>query len=95
VKLCDRVPPNTTYIPNSTVLFTSGNTTNLTDTNGDSDGGEFLPSGNNTAVPCPGLNSNGTALVNLAPSPSQLPNATGPGTPLNSYGFIRFRVTVN
>ena len=94
VKLCDRIPPNTIYIPNSMVLFTSGNTTNLTDNNTDSDGGEYLASGDATAVPCPGTNSNGTVLVNLARSPNQLPNATAPGSPTNAYGFIRFRVTI-
>ena len=95
VKLCDRVPINTTYISNSIVLFTSGNTTNLTDTNFDNDGGEYLSVGDSTAVPCPGTNNNGTLLVNLARSPSQLPNATAPGTPTNAYGYIRFRVTIN
>lgn len=94
VKLCDRVPEGTDYVPESMVLFTNGATSNLTDTNIDSDGGEFLPAGNNAAVPCPGTNNNGTITVNIAPSPNQLPNATSPGTPLDSFGFIRFRVTV-
>jgi uncharacterized repeat protein (TIGR01451 family) len=95
VNLCDRVPTGTTYIPNSMILFTSGNTSTLSDTNTDGDGAQFLPINNNTAVPCPGVNSNGTLLVNLAPSPIQLPNATSPGTPTNAYGFLRFRATVN
>ena len=94
VKLCDRVPNGTNYIPNSMVLFTNSATSNLTDNNTDDDGGEFLLAGNNMSTPCPDANSNGTVLVNLAPSPAQLPNATGPGTPTNSYGFIRFRATV-
>ena len=94
VKLCDRVPDGTDYVPESMVLFTNGSTSNLTDTNIDSDGSEFLSAGNNAAVPCPGTNSNGTVLVNLAPSPDQLPNATGPGTPTDAFGFIRFRATV-
>ncbi|MEL7355426.1 MAG: DUF11 domain-containing protein [Cyanobacteria bacterium J06560_6] len=94
VMLCDRVPENTDYITDSMVIFTDGNTSNLTDTDTDNDGAEFLAIGDNTAVPCPGTNDNGTVSINLAPSPSQLPNATGPGTPGNSYGFIRFRVTV-
>ena len=94
VKLCDRVPDGTTYIPESMVLFTNSATSNLTDTNTDGDGSEFLLAGNNVAVPCPGNNNDGTVLVNLAPSPNELPNATGPGTPTDAYGFIRFRVIV-
>ena len=94
VKLCDRVPDGTDYVPESMVLFTNSSTSNLTDTNIDSDGSEFLSAGNNAAVPCPGTNNNGTVLVNLAPSPNQLPNATGPGTPTDAFGFIRFRATV-
>ena len=94
VKLCDRVPNGTDYVVESMVLFTNGSTSNLTDTNFDSDGAVFLAAGNNAAVPCPNTNSNGTVLVNLAPSPNQLPNATGPGTPTDSFGFIRFRATV-
>jgi len=92
VKLCDRLPTGSTYRSNSLVLFTNGSTSDLTDSS-DGDNGEFVPSGSPTVnVPCPGSNTNGTVLVNLAPSPDQLPNATGPGTPSNAYGFIRFRV---
>ena len=94
VKLCDRVPEGTDYVPESMVLFTNSSTSNLTDTDIDTDGGELLVAGDNTGVPCPGSNTNGTVLVNLAPSPALLPNATGPGTPTDAFGFIRFRATV-
>lgn len=95
VKLCDRIPDGTTYVNDSMVLFTNSSTSNLSDTNTDGDGAEFLPIGDASPVPCPGTNDDGTVLVNLAPSPDQLPNATGPGTPTNAFGFIRFRVTVD
>ncbi len=95
VKLCDRIPNGTTYVNDSMVLFTNSNTTNLSDTDTDGDGAEFLPIGDATPTPCPGANNEGTVLVNLAPSPDQLPNATGPGTPTDAFGFIRFRVTVD
>lgn len=36
---------------------------------------------------CHGSNSHGAVVVNLG----TLPNATAPGTPTNSYGFVRFR----
>ena len=95
VLLCDRIPDRTTYVPNSMVLFTSSVTSNLSDTNTDSDGGEFSSVGGSSGLPCDDVDTGGTVVVNLAPSPSQLPNATGPGTPTNAYGFIRFRVTVD
>ncbi len=95
VLLCDRIPTGATYIPESMVLFTSSVTSNLTDTNTDGDGGEFLSAGDPTVLPCTEADTGGTIVVNLAPSPAQLPNATGPGTPTNAYGFIRFRITVD
>ncbi|MEO1509858.1 MAG: DUF11 domain-containing protein [Cyanobacteria bacterium J06633_23] len=95
VLLCDRIPTGATYIPESMVLFTSSVTSNLTDTNTDGDGGEYLSVGDPTVLPCTESDTGGTVVVNLAPSPTQLPNATGPGTPTNAYGFIRFRVTVD
>ncbi len=96
VNLCDMVPSDTTYVPGSLELVIgSGVTTGLSDAS-DGDSGEFLSVGNAPAVPCPPVpNSNGAVVVNLAQSPAQLPYATGPGTPMNSYGYIRFRVTVN
>ncbi|WP_242045808.1 MULTISPECIES: beta strand repeat-containing protein [unclassified Calothrix] len=41
----------------------------------------------NTTIP----NTNGAVVVNLG----DVPNATAPGTPTNSYGFVRFRAQVN
>jgi len=95
VLLCDRIPDGATYIPDSMVLFTNSVTSNLSDSDIDNDGAEFLPIGDPTALPCNQADTGGTVLVNLAQSPDQLPNATGPGTPTNAYGFIRFRVTVD
>ena len=40
---------------------------------------------------CSGSNDSGIIVVDL----SNLPNATGEGSPANSYGFIRFRVSVD
>ncbi len=42
-------------------------------------------------VGCGGTNTNGAIVVDL----SDIPRATGEGTPINSYGFIRFRAVVN
>jgi hypothetical protein len=62
---------------------------------GDGDRGQFFPAGvePNTVYPkinCGGTNTNGAVVVNLG----DLPNATTPGVPANSYGFIRFRAQV-
>lgn len=47
-------------------------------------------------MPLPGAsNTNGVVCVNIVTTPATLPYATGPGVPPNSYGFIRFKVTVN
>ncbi|MGC1217498.1 MAG: SdrD B-like domain-containing protein [Phormidesmis sp.] len=42
-------------------------------------------------INCGGSNDNGAIVVDL----SDIPNATGEGTPANSYGFIRFRVAID
>ena len=42
------------------------------------------------SIDCGGPNTNGAIVVDM----SDVPNATGDGTPSDSYGFIRFRVTI-
>jgi uncharacterized repeat protein (TIGR01451 family) len=61
-------------------------------------GGYYFPAGvdPSTAFPgrtvsCGGTNTNGAIVVDL----SDIPHATGEGTPISSYGFIRFRAAVN
>ncbi|AFZ02866.1 hypothetical protein [Calothrix sp. PCC 6303] len=69
----------------------NGVTESLTNTK-DGDTAEYLapgidPVSKYPAIKCDGSNTNGVVVVNLG----NLPNATAPGTPINSYGFIRFR----
>ncbi len=77
----------------------NGNTESLTNIN-DGDGAQYFPPGvepstvyndpsnpSKKVVDCGGANINGAIVVNL----DDLPNATAPGTPIGSYGFIRFR----
>ncbi|MGJ5672308.1 MAG: SdrD B-like domain-containing protein [Nostochopsis sp.] len=57
----------------------------------DGDFAQYFPPGEDPktvypSVNCSGANTNGAIVVNLR----DLPNATAPGTPTNSYGFIRF-----
>ncbi|MBF2062812.1 MAG: hypothetical protein IGS39_00020 [Calothrix sp. C42_A2020_038] len=58
----------------------------------DGDAAEYLapgiePNSKYPGIKCDGTNTNGVVVVRLG----NLPNATAPGIPLNSYGFIRFR----
>ncbi|WP_181357687.1 beta strand repeat-containing protein [Stenomitos frigidus] len=102
INLCDLVPTNSTFVPNSfsgapesginlTIGATSTNLTNVPD----SDEGQFFNPGATPSVSCAAANTNGAVVVNVVKSPANLPNATAPGTPTNSYGFIRFRARVN
>ena len=87
-------------------LSFNGTTTFLTNMN---DGDEIADSGGNDngiggyyfgpgidpaatlpGIDCGGPNTNGAVVVDM----SDVPNATGDGTPSDSYGFIRFRVTI-
>ncbi|NJN14004.1 MAG: hypothetical protein HC815_41485, partial [Richelia sp. RM1_1_1] len=68
-----------------------GNTESLTNVK-DGDAAQYFPPGvePSTVYPnikCDGTNTNGAVVVNL----QNLPNATAPGTPNTSYGYIRFR----
>ncbi|MBW4471443.1 MAG: DUF11 domain-containing protein [Stenomitos rutilans HA7619-LM2] len=102
ISLCDLVPSNSTFVPGSfsttpesginlTIGSTSTNLTNVPD----SDGGQFFNPGATPSVSCSATNTNGAVVVNVVKSPATLPNATAPGAPNNSYGFIRFRARVN
>ncbi|MGA9377731.1 MAG: NEW3 domain-containing protein [Phormidium sp.] len=94
VNICDGIPVNTTFIPDSFApnsgmqLNLAGATSVLTNVQ-DSDIGRFfsplapLPSGN----PCADQsNSNGSVLFNF----NQIPNASG-----SNFGFVRFRVRID
>lgn len=60
----------------------------------DIDRGQFFPPGTPLPTACSGTNSNGSVVVNVVTQPNTLPPAIAPGTPFNSYGFIRFRTKV-
>lgn len=75
--------------------------TNVSDT---PDRGQFFAPGTSAPAACnsssfttpvPGSsNVSGAVVVDVVKSPTNLPKATAPGTPANSYGFVRFRVRV-
>lgn len=80
-------PTNSTLVANKIAL------TNATD----ADTGEFVPAATLLpATPCGGstANLNGALLINHG-ALVVVPAATGSGLPINSYGFVRFRVQVN
>lgn len=69
----------------------NGNTESLTNDR-DGDFAQYFPPGNEPSsvypkIKCDGANTNGAIVVDL----DNLPNATAPGTPNSSYGFVRFR----
>lgn len=67
----------------------------------DGDVAQFYPPGTSLPVFCnSGVNTTGAITVNLGQGATSsaggsLPNATTPGTPTTSYGFIRFEVRTN
>lgn len=77
---------NSTSLPTAPTVY-------LTNT-ADTDRGQFFPPGTPLPAACSGSNSNGSVVVNVITMPNTLPPAIAPGTPSNSYGFIRFRVRV-
>lgn len=97
LNICDMVPEKTTYQTgtDSIQLSFNGASTTFTNAPGD-DKGEFsatVPSG--PGITCPTDNGNGGILVKVVESPDVVENATAAGTPNNSFGFVRFKVTVD
>lgn len=93
VRICDLIPENTTYVAGSLQLSQGTDVAaTLTDGTGD-DAGENFAVGVTPGAPCDrGINTDGGILVQV---PGNVANATAPGTPAGSYGFIRFTVTVD
>jgi trimeric autotransporter adhesin len=75
------------------ILFNQGTTTGSLSNIGDGDIGQYLAPGISIGSVYPslgnscGTNDNGAIVVNLG----TIPKADGPGSPPNSYGFVRFR----
>ena len=107
VLMCDFVPTNTTFISTTfgtdkgIFLSYDGSTVSLTNTQ-DGDVGQYFPPGVEPSTVYPNIdcdgdpntntaNTNGAVVVNLG----NLPHATAPGTPTNSYGFVRFRAKID
>lgn len=90
VQLCDFVPANSTYVPNTLQLkIGTGTLTTITDAIADADGGYYTAS---FPAACTGTNNNkGAIVVNVG----TVTRATGAGTPSSAYGFIRFRAKIN
>jgi fimbrial isopeptide formation D2 family protein len=93
--------PNTTPASSTGdrgIAVFQGSTTNPDTTYGytnvsDGDAAQYYPPGSTLPSACAQTalaEDNGAIVVNLG----NLPNATGPGTPKESYGFLRFRTKV-
>jgi uncharacterized repeat protein (TIGR01451 family) len=106
VWLCDRIVGEQTYIPGS-MRLKLGNDPGvleipLTDANDNLDRAEEIPGGAAVPTVCnlKGVNDRGTVVIgvtgtNGSPNLSTLLNSTGQGTPLDSFGYIRFKTKVN
>ena len=95
VILCDFVPNNSTYVPNSLKLsIGAGAPTAISDATGgaDTDGG-FYPNLSTLPTACSTGTSkgNGAVVVNVG----TVDRSSGSGTPASSYGFFRFRAKVD
>jgi uncharacterized repeat protein (TIGR01451 family) len=97
VSVCDRIPANTTFLPNSfgtdrgmILQLGNGNFTSLTNSGTDSDRGQLIPA-NNVRDSCRKLPGGDGIQVELAnrnwSSDKQLP--------ANFYGLVRFQVKVD
>lgn len=86
-------------------LGSTSPTAYLTNVADSPDRGQFFPAGTSAPAACSpptfttplaaSSNQRGAIVVDVATSPNTLLKATAPGTPNNSYGFIRFKVKVN
>ncbi len=111
IAVCDLVPANNTFSPNtfngliptdgglpgadSGIAMAIGLTTTYMSNASDADRGEFFVGGTTPSTNCSGTNTNGAVVVDIEKGVNTLPNATAPGIPNNSYGFIRFLAKVN
>lgn len=107
VLFCDRVPTNVTFLPTAfngqtpaagglgsdrgILSLLNGTTAAFTNV-ADGDSARYFPPGSSPTsiypnINCGGTNDNGAIVVNLG----TVPKADSPGTPPNSYGFVRFR----
>lgn len=92
VKICDPIPENTTFIPDSfqlgqgILLNQQATNTSLTNAS-DTDRGTFFARLTPVTSPCPNTNnSNGSVLVDVGTLATSTPN---------NVGFIRFRVKID
>jgi len=109
VSLCDILPEETIFLNDgfgsdrgiaffNTITSPLPNpplATSLTNNSGDDEGEFFIPGSLSIPAFCSGdtannLSTSGAVVLNI----NDLPNATAPGNPANSYGFFRFKVTV-
>ena len=107
VTLCDLVPFNSTF--SSTAFNTNSGIamalstsslptapTNYFTNIADSDAGQLYSAGTALPAACASnTNPNGAVVITVVTGATTVPNATAPGTPTNSYGFIRFVSKIN
>jgi uncharacterized repeat protein (TIGR01451 family) len=100
LNICDLVPGNMTFFPDGFgsdrgIQLSIGSTLTTLTNVPDDDRAEYFVPNSTPSINCSGTNTNGAVLVKVVDGTVQLPNAVTPGTPGDSYGFIRFRVKAN
>jgi uncharacterized repeat protein (TIGR01451 family) len=111
LRICDRITGAQIYQPGSMSLTLGNSSSQiLSDVSDPSDRAEFVKENTPLPANCnldnlnnldPKVsNRNGTVVTDVigttgTPSLSTIPGATAPGTPSDSYGFFRFKTTVN
>ena len=96
VQICDFVPVNSTYVPNSLrVVIGNAPPITITDSTTDSQptaNGGFFPTGSTFPAACTATNNgNGAVSVNLG----TLIRTIGTGVPAVSYGYVEFEAMVD
>ena len=107
VNLCDLIPANQTFVPNSYnvgitgldrgIALSIGATSQVSLTNAsDADVGRYYPPGQSLPTSCKiagsvPVNTNGAVVINLG----LLPKPTTTTVATNGYGYIRFRTKIN
>ncbi|WP_290708227.1 isopeptide-forming domain-containing fimbrial protein [Anabaena sp. 54] len=83
-------------LPSPATPLTGSYLLRLTGAGTDTDAGEFFAAGVTPSTTCAATNTNGAIVVKVGGSTpaAGIPQSTGVGTPVGSYGFFRFRAKV-
>jgi uncharacterized repeat protein (TIGR01451 family) len=108
--VCDRIESNQSFLPNSYASGIGiqfklglGSVMNITSANDSTDRGRLISSGTQPPATCnippTTINSDGVVITEVTgtgtPNIIEIPGATNPGSPSNSFGLVRFKTKVD